>query len=51
MRSLPPKSRLRHLTHNPTGELIWVITKAIKKIKNKSYESKSRKNPSKLDRI
>ena len=45
----PVKSKLRYLAHNPTGELLWVITKLIKNKKNKSYESNSRKNSSKLD--
>ena len=51
MKSIPLRSRLRHLAHNPTGELLWAITKAIKNKKNKSYESNSRKNSSKLDRV
>jgi len=44
----PIKSRTRYIAHNPTGELLWAITKAIKNKKNKSYESNSRTNPRKL---
>jgi hypothetical protein len=32
---LPHKSRTRYITHNPTGELMWVITKYIKTKTNK----------------
>ena len=42
---LPRKSRTRYIAHNPTGELVWVITKYIKNKQNKSYESNSRTNP------
>ena len=48
----PHKSRTRYIAHNPTGELVWAITKKIKSIKkqkNKSYETNSRANPNKLD--
>ena len=46
MKSLSPKLNGRFLSHNPTGELVKVITKVITNKKNKSYESNSRKNPS-----
>jgi hypothetical protein len=45
----PHKSRTRYIAHNPTGKLMWIITKYIKTKINKSYEFNSRKNPSKLD--
>jgi hypothetical protein len=44
MKSIPPKLHGRFLAHNPTGELVRVITKVITNKKNKSYESKSRAN-------
>ena len=48
----PHKSRTRYIAHNPTGELVWVITTKIKKIiKNKSYESNRRTNPNQLGNI
>jgi len=31
MKAIPQKSKLRYLAHNPTGELIWVLSKEIKK--------------------
>ena len=44
MKSIPSKLNGRFLAHNPTGELVRVITKVITNKKNKSYESKSRAN-------
>lgn len=44
MESLKPKLNGKYLAHNPTGELVKVITKVIKYKKNKSYETKSRTN-------
>jgi hypothetical protein len=40
MKSIPPKSRLRYLAHNPTGELVKVITKEVKRKLELSKESK-----------
>ena len=31
MKSIPQKSRLRFIAHNPTGELVRILTKEIKK--------------------
>jgi len=31
MRVFPHKSRLKYLAHNPTGELVKILTKEIKK--------------------
>lgn len=28
-----PKSRMRHIAHNPTGELVYIITEKIKECK------------------
>ena len=39
MISIPPKSKLRFMAHNPTGELVWILTK---KWKNNQRRGKSR---------
>lgn len=44
MNSLPPKSKLKYIAHNPTGELIRIFTEKIKTKKNIGYESNSRTN-------
>lgn len=31
MKAIPHKSKLRYLAHNPTGELVKVLTKEFKK--------------------
>jgi len=36
MYSIPPKSKLRFMAHNPTGELIWVLTKRYQKSKSRN---------------
>jgi hypothetical protein len=42
-----PKSKMRHIAHNPTGELIHILTKEVKKcnlLKRKNNEINSRTN-------
>ena len=31
MKAIPHKSKLRYLAHNPTGELMWILSKEVKK--------------------
>lgn len=35
MNAIPPKSRMRYLAHNPSGELAKIITPEIKKLTKK----------------
>jgi len=38
MKAIPHKSRLRHISHNPTGELVRILTKEWKDSKFGSKE-------------
>ena len=44
MKAIPSKSKLKHIAHNPTGELVRIITEILKNKKNTGYESNSRTN-------
>ena len=40
----PPKSKLRFMAHNPTGELVWVLTQEWKKVSRKRQIKERPKN-------
>jgi hypothetical protein len=44
VKSIPQKSKLKYIAHNPTGELMRVLIKEFKKRKIKGYEINSRTN-------
>jgi len=44
VKTFPQKSRLKHIAHNPTGELIRIITEKFKENKKRGYETNSRTN-------
>ena len=53
MNTIPPKSRLRYITHNPTGRLFYILSREIKAFcikqeRKNGYGSNSSTNSTKL---